>query len=102
MPRSFQTVILTGAKRYVAGIPKVDRGAILRGIEVLAVGNLEEAHTKQLRGPIRELITGHHRLTYFKLNSTIYFVSGFRKKSTKTPKQEIEYAEAVLLRIKEL
>jgi len=98
----FKTIVLTGAKIYIAGIPKADQGAILRDIEVLVLNNLEEVHTKQLRGPIRELITGHHRLTYFKLNSIIYFVRGFRKKSTKTPKQEIEYAEAVLIRIKEL
>jgi len=95
MSQSLQTVVLAGAKRYIAKISEADRGAISRGIEVLIGSNLEEAHTKQLRGPIRELITGHHRLTYFRINSTIYFVRGFRKKSTKTPKNEVEYAEHI-------
>ncbi len=49
----------------------------------------------QLRGPVRELIVGHQRLTYFGLDSVLYFVRGFRKKTAKTPKSQIDYAEKV-------
>jgi|SRR3989344_1885961 len=56
--------------------------------------------TKQLRGHVRELIVGNHRFTYFTLETTIFFVRGFRKKSAKTPMQEIEYAEQVYKIIK--
>ena len=99
---SLQNIYLTGVKSYVARIPEADRGRILRDIEALALGKLEDVNTKQLRGPIRELIRGNHRLTYFKLNNVLYFVRGFRKKTAKTPKQEIEYAEEILIKIKQL
>lgn len=55
----------------------------------------EGIHTKQLKGPIRELISGHHRITYFRLKDTFYFIRGFRKKSAKTPRREVEYAEKI-------
>ena len=58
-------------------------------------GDFESVRTKQLRGSVRELIVGHHRLTYFQLDSVLYFVRGFQKKTAKTPKSEINYAEKV-------
>lgn len=63
--------------------------------EVMRQGKESLVKTKQLRGPIRELIVGKHRITYFTLDTTIYFVRGFRKKSAKTPRSEIEYAHQV-------
>jgi len=101
MQKQLQTIVLRGVKSYIAEISEADRGRIYRNIEALALGNLEGLRTKQLRGPIHELIRGNHRLTYFKLNDRLYLVRGFRKKSAKTPKQEIEYAEDILMRIRE-
>jgi len=63
-------------------------------------GDFAIVHIKKLRGPIQEIIVGHHRFTYFQLDSTLYFVRGFRKKSTKTPPQEIAYAESIYKIIK--
>ena len=98
---SLQSVVLLGARKYVSKIPEVDRGSILRSIEALE-RNAEGVDTKQLRGVVRELIVGHHRLTYFKFGSTLYFIRGFRKKTTKTPNQEIEYAVEIYKRVTKL
>ena len=86
---------LVPAETYIKGLSNaeqarvdVDTDAMLRSKEVLV-------KTKQLRGPIRELIIGNHRLTYFALEGTLYIVRGFRKKTAKTPRTEIDYAEAI-------
>lgn len=57
--------------------------------------NLAAVHTKQLRGPVRELIVGNHRFTYFRLGNITYFVCGFRKKTVKAPLAKIEYASKI-------
>ncbi len=95
MDKPLLAVFLDGARRYVATIPDGQRGAILRDIEALCTNDAKGVHTRQLQGKIRELKSGSHRITYFKLDRVLYFVRGFRKKSAKTPKQEIEYAEKI-------
>lgn len=72
-----------------------DQAIVAVQIEYMCLGDFESVRTKQLRGPIRELISGHHRLTYFGLDSMLYFVRGFRKKTAKTPREEIDYAEKI-------
>lgn len=95
MAESLQLFFLSGAKKYLLGIPDADQAAIDRDTVALARGERDAVHTRQLRGPIRELIKGHHRLIYFQIGSTIFFVRGFRKKSQKIPRREIEYAETM-------
>ena len=91
---------LTHAKKYLDSIPDVDRGAIGRDIGAIVAGELAFVTTKQLKGPVRELRVGHHRVTYFTIGTNIYFVRGFRKKSAKTPKNEILYAEKIYKQLK--
>lgn len=98
MQGSLQTIFLSGAKRYLREISRQDRATIGRDIHALAAFD-QDVDTKQLRGPIRELIVKHHRITYFEYDSALYFVRGFHKKSTKTPKQEIDYAEEVCKKV---
>lgn len=86
---------LEPAEKYLKSLPKKERAMIDADIEEMRLGNASAVKTKQLRGPIRELIVGNHRIIYFSLGATIYFVRGFRKKSAKTPRDEIEYAERV-------
>jgi len=95
MSGSLQPFYLSRAKGYLIGIPNADQGTISRDIDALARGDTSSVYTKQLRGPVRELISGHHRLIYFQIGPVLFFVSGFRKKSQKTPKREIEHAEAI-------
>jgi len=82
-----------GAREYINSISGVDAGAVKRDVEAILANDLKVISTKQLRGRIRELIVGHHRFTYFKIETTVFFVRGFRKKSAKTPRNEIDYAE---------
>ncbi len=86
---------LSPAKDYIATLSESDQGIIAADIDMMRSGDFELVNTKQLRGPIRELIAGHHRLTYFSIGDQLYFVRGFRKKSRKTPKKEIDYAEKI-------
>ncbi len=86
---------LSPAKEYISSIPVTDQAVVAAHVECMRTGDFESVRTKQLRGPIRELIVGHHRLTYFEFDSGLYFVRGFRKKTAKAPKSEIDYAEKV-------
>lgn len=80
---------------YIGSVPETDQAIIAAHVKYMQSGDFESVRTKQLHGPIRELIVGHHRLTYFEFGASLYFVRGFRKKTTKAPKSEIDYAEKV-------
>ena len=92
---------LSSAAEYLGGVPIADQAIIGAHIECMRSGDFESIRTKQLRGPIRELIVRHHRLTYFEFGSTLYFVRGFRKKTAKAPVTEIEYAVKVYKLVKD-
>src|SRR3989338_3960331 len=91
-----QVHVLDPAKDYLRTLDRRERGRLYSDIETMRRGNFTEVRTKQLKGTVRELIRGRHRITYFKLGPTLYFVRGFAKKSMKTPKKEIDYAEQTL------
>ena len=92
---------LAPATQYIYSLPQFERSKVIEDVQILAQTDTRSVRTKQLKGPIRELIVGDHRLTYFKLLDTLYFVRGFRKQSRKTPPAEIQYAEKVYKAIKE-
>lgn len=95
MEDPYKVQFLSPAEKYIGNISETDQAALAAHIEYMRSGDFETVHTKRLRGVVRELIIGYHRLTYFQLGSTLYFVRGFRKKTAKTPKSEIDYAEKV-------
>jgi phage-related protein len=88
-----RTHVLDGVRKYLTSLSEKEQAVFRSAMDSL--GNYGEGlvRTKQLRGPVRELIIAHHRVTYFRVGGILYFVRGFRKKSRKTPRQEIEYAE---------
>ncbi len=86
---------LEPAEKYLKNLSNAEQAMIDADTDEMLRGNASLVKTKQLHGPIRELIVGNHRITYFTLDTTIYFVRGFRKKSTKTPPYEIEFAEKI-------
>lgn len=90
-----RTHVLQQAMKYIQVQPDKEQAFIRVHITTLAEGNSALVRTKQLKGAIRELIVRHHRLTYFQFAGDMYLVRGFRKKSVKTPRKEIEYAEQV-------
>lgn len=87
--------ILGPAKEYIESLEGSEQGTIRADIETMQSGDFNSVHTKHLRNRIRELIVGGHRITYFQTDNKLYFVRGFRKKSAKTPRKEIEYAEKI-------
>ncbi len=87
--------LLPSAEKYLKVLLPAEQAMVVADINDIRNGNFAAVRTKQLRGAIRELIVGHHRFTYFRLLDTLYFVRGFRKKTAKTPLQEIEYANNV-------
>ncbi len=100
MEKRHRVQFLEPATEYISSIPEADQAAVAAHISYMSSGDLESVQTKQLRGHIRELIVGHHRLTYFQLDSVLYFVRGFRKKTAKAPKSEIDYAEKIYKMLK--
>jgi phage-related protein len=92
---SSQILIFSFVSEYLAGLAASEQAKIDMGILAIAQDILQVVRTKQLRGPIREFIIGNHRLVYFQKDDCLYVVSAFYKKTTKTPKKEIEYAEKI-------
>ena len=99
--RERQLRFLTSAEKYLRNLSDAEQAMVDADTEAMRRGEELHVKTKQLRGPIRELIVGNHRITYFTLGTTIYFVRGFRKKSAKTPRDEIEYAEKIYKSLKQ-
>ena len=93
--------LLPKARKYLESISGKDKVKIYAGITGMQYGDFSSVTIKTLRGSIRELIEKFHRLLFFTHAGTIYFVSGFRKKSRKTPKKELDYAEQVYKLVKE-
>ena len=56
---------------------------------------LDSVEIKTLRGPIKELKVRKYRILFFIEQGTIYFVSGFIKKTQKIPSKELLKAEAI-------
>ena len=91
----FDVLVLQAAQKYIDVLSESEQGAIRADMDAMRLGNFNSVYTKILKGKIRELIVGRHRISYFTIGDMLYFVRGFRKKSAKTPKKEIEYAERV-------
>ncbi|MDO8590689.1 MAG: type II toxin-antitoxin system RelE/ParE family toxin [bacterium] len=88
----FHALILDEVEHYVGNCPENDQVKIKAAMVTMEKGDFQSVHTKLLQGPIKELIVKNHRLIFFIIPPRIYFVRGFRKKSQKTPKHEIESA----------
>ncbi len=96
-----QLYMFADTREYLNSLQDSARSQVMEDMHLLAVTDDRAVRTKQLKGQIRELIVGDHRLTYFKIFDTLYFVRGFRKQSRKTPPAEIEYAENVYKMVKQ-
>lgn len=87
--------ILSNTHEYIQTLSDSESGCLLADIEAMQAGDFESVHTKKLRGKIYELIMGSHRFLYFEYKNTLFFTNAFRKKTNKTPKREIDYAEKI-------
>jgi phage-related protein len=95
MIEEYRVLFLSRAREYIDQLSYTEQAILAADVEIMRRGDIGLVYTKQLRGPIRELISGNHRLVYFFLEHTIRFVDGFRKKSAKTPKSKIDFAEKI-------
>ena len=82
------------ARSFFEQIPRDDRAKVSASIKMMET-DFDNAHTKLIKSPIRELIVKKYRILFFIKKDVIYFVSGFIKKTQKTPLQEIQRAENV-------
>lgn len=92
--KKFSIEFFVGALDFIEQIPETDRAKVLASIKMMET-NFDSVYTKLLKSPIRELIVKKYRILFFIKKDVIYFVSGFAKKSQKTPIQEIQKAENV-------
>ena len=86
---------LSKAVSFIQDIPETDRAKVIASIKMLET-DFEIVRTKILHAPVRELIVKKYRIVFFIRSADIYIVSGFVKKSQKTPKREIEYALEII------
>jgi phage-related protein len=91
----FQIIQFDSVDKYIENLPEKERVKVHGSISALKKGDFGAVHIKQLKDSIRELIIKQHRLLFFQKDQVFYFVRAFRKKSMKTPKLEIEYAEKI-------
>jgi phage-related protein len=91
---TLQTLFFEDASEFIETIPEPDKAKVLAAIKMMET-DFEVVKTKTLRHAIKELIVKKYRIVFFMKGRTIYFVLGFVKKSQKTPKYEIDRAEAV-------
>ena len=85
----FKALILQSAQQYIDSLAKSEQGAIQADINAMERGNFDSVYTKTLKGKIRELIVGRHRISYFVMRGVLYFVRGFPKKSAKRRKGKL-------------
>lgn len=95
MEYRYQVTYLTSVTDFLRELPQKDRSKIESNVEIMQTGDLHSPKIKTLRGPVKELIVKEYRILFFLHEHIIHFVHAFRKKSAKTPRQEIEYAERI-------
>lgn len=95
-----QTYVFSDVLEYLHTLTIAEQSIANRLIDALRANESAGVRTKQLKGPVRELIVGNHRITYFVIEDRMCFVRAFRKKTKKTPPAEIKYAEKAYKAIK--
>jgi phage-related protein len=99
-PYPLDIQVLDSVEKHLGSLKLSDEAKIRAAMGVMRRGTFSAVHTKPVKGKIRELIVRQFRLLYFLKDKTLYFVSMFVKKTAKTPKHEIEYAEKIFKVIK--
>src|SRR4051812_1774196 len=77
---------------FLDSLPEKDRGKIKLAARAIETGSFTKVRIKSIQSPIKELIVKNYRILFFIKGNHIYFLSGFVKKTAKTPKREIERA----------
>lgn len=88
----------SSASDFIESLPDIDKAKVLAAIKTMET-SFDGLYIKPLRGPIKELIVRKYRIIFFLKKNIIYIVTGFTKKSQKTPQKEIENAENIYKQI---
>lgn len=86
------------AKDFIMSLPEKEGTKVFAHIKSMTK-DFNSVNIKLLKKPIKELKIKKHRLLFFVKDRTIYIVSGFTKKTQKTPLQEIQNAEEIFKNI---
>ncbi len=95
MENLYHAIRFDSVTEFLEELPRNDAAKILAGVSKLEQGDFQSSYIKTLRGPLKELIVKQYRVIFFIHEHSIFLVCAFRKKSKKTPRGEIEYAEHV-------
>lgn len=93
MFNEFNTAFLGSTKEFIENLPSSDQAKISASEDTMKNGDFASVYIKVLRGHLRELIVMRYRLIFCIEGRVIYFLRAFMKKSSKTPKHEIDSAE---------
>lgn len=91
---------LEKTRKFIRGLDENDRAKIAAAIRTMGFDDFQSVQIKSIRNPIKELIVKSYRIVFFVKDKNIYLVSGFRKKTRKTPRNEIENAENIFKMLK--
>ncbi|MEK7609951.1 MAG: type II toxin-antitoxin system RelE/ParE family toxin [Patescibacteria group bacterium] len=80
---------------FINSLPEAERLKIGKVVEAIQAGEFESLHIKTIKGPIKELIVHKTRILFCIEKSTLYYLNAFTKKSAKTPRSEIRFAEYI-------
>ena len=98
MEQKYYILYFDAVTDFLKELPSSDEAKIRANIDRMRKGDFNSTYTKKLKGPIKELIVKEYRVLFFIHENVIHFIRGFRKKSAKTPREEIDYAEQVYKR----
>jgi phage-related protein len=89
----FKILFISAVKIFIDSLPEEDRAKINCATDAMELNNFDSLYIKTLKTPIKELIIKKYRFVFFINKNDIWFVGSFIKKTTKTPKNEIENAK---------
>lgn len=94
-----EAIFLDTVVKFIQKLSYTDQAKVAANIMMMREGDFTSIRTKQLDGPICELIIRQYRFVFFRKGAIIYFVGAFKKKSAKTPIQEIRHARDIFKNI---
>ncbi len=92
----YHSVIREDARDFLRSIDAKDRGKIYMQIESMETGDFSGLLVKTVQYPLRELKVKRYRMLFFIHRDKILMISGFIKKSQKTPRKEILKAQKII------
>ena len=91
--KQYTVLYLDNVKNFIQALPNEDQGKIKGAITAIESGDFKSLYIKTIKTPIKELIVKKYRFIFFFHQTIAYFLKAFIKKTAKTPRKEIEYAE---------